>query len=179
MGAAILKIVHPYLVLAKSVTFALSHGPLSFLISSVVSVYCPLNRRPSKTWCSPSRPLWMVRSSHVSKDVALIRSSLGWTNYPYFRPVMFTRLRALSYVYLTYRAMSESDKRVEYKAGFGTKAHSWHRCIVVARMKLDKWLKCDADSDASNRFLLLLWSWFSQLINFDRLYLRRFIYQEH
>ena len=42
-----------------------------------------------------------------------------------------------------------SDKRVEYKAGFGTKPRSWHRCIEVARMKLDKWLKCDAESDAS------------------------------
>ena len=52
-----------------------------------------------------------------------------------------------SYVYLTYRAMS--DKRVEYKAGFGTKPRSWYRCIEVARMKLDKRLKCDADSDAS------------------------------
>ena len=35
---------------------------------------------------------------------------------------VYTRLRAPSYVYLTYRAMS--DKRVEYKAGFGTKARS-------------------------------------------------------
>ena len=43
-----------------------------------------------------------------------------------------------------------SDKRVEYKAGFGTKARSLHRCIKVARMKLDKWLKCDAESDASD-----------------------------
>ena len=59
-----------------------------------------------------------------------------------------------SYVYLTYRAMS--DKRVEYKAGFGTKPRSWHRCIEVARMKLDKRLKCDADSDASTSVLLLL-----------------------
>ena len=44
--------------------------------------------------------------------------SAGMKNYPYFRPVMFT----LVYDYLTYRAMS--DKRVEYKAGFGTKARS-------------------------------------------------------
>ena len=35
---------------------------------------------------------------------------------------VYTRLRGLSYDYLTYRAMS--DKRVEYKAGFGTKARS-------------------------------------------------------
>ena len=43
-----------------------------------------------------------------------------------------------------------SDKRVEYKAGFGTKPRKWHRCIEVARMKLDKRLICDAESDASN-----------------------------
>ena len=43
-----------------------------------------------------------------------------------------------------------SDKPVEYKAGFGTKPRSWHRCIEVARMKLDKRLKYDAKSDASN-----------------------------
>ena len=49
MDAAILEIAHPYLVLDESVTFALPHGPLSFLISSVVSVHCRLNRRPSKT----------------------------------------------------------------------------------------------------------------------------------
>ena len=35
---------------------------------------------------------------------------------------VYTRLRALSYDYLTYRSIS--DKRVEYKAGFGTKARS-------------------------------------------------------
>ena len=43
-----------------------------------------------------------------------------------------------------------SDKRVEYKAGFGTKARSRHRCIKVAGIKLDKRLKCDAESDASD-----------------------------
>ena len=135
------------MVLTESVTFAPPHGPLSFLISSIVSVYCRLNWRPSKTWCSRSRALSMVRSNHMSKDVALIRSSLGWKNYPYFRPLMFTLVCEHSYVYLTYRAMS--DKRVEYKAGFGIKARSWHRCIKVVRMKLDKRLKCDAESDAS------------------------------
>ena len=35
---------------------------------------------------------------------------------------VYTRFRAPSYVNLTYRALS--DKRVEYKAGFGTKARS-------------------------------------------------------
>ena len=49
VGAAILETVHPYLVLDESLTFALPDGPLSFLISSVVSAYCRLNRRPSKT----------------------------------------------------------------------------------------------------------------------------------
>ena len=42
-----------------------------------------------------------------------------------------------------------SDKRVKYKAVFGTKPRSCHRCIEVARIKLDKRLKCDAESDAS------------------------------
>ena len=61
---------------------------------------------------------------------------------------VYTRLRVPSYVYLTYRAMS--SKRVEYKAGFGTNIRSGYRCIKVARMKLDKRLKCDAESDASD-----------------------------
>ena len=149
MGAAILETVLPYLVLDESLTFALRHGPLSFLISSVVSVYSRLNRRPSKIRRSRSRPLSMVRSNHVSKDVMLICFSLGWINYPYFRPLMFTLVcEYYAFIYLTYRAMP--DKRVEYKAGFGTKPWSWHRCIEVVRIKLDKRLKCDAESDASN-----------------------------
>ena len=61
-----------------------------------------------------------------------------------------------------------SAKRVEYKAGFGTKLTSMHR---VARMKLDKRLKCDAESDASNPVhaasLKLFFS--ANIINFDRL----------
>ena len=42
-----------------------------------------------------------------------------------------------------------SDKRVEYKAGFGTNQRSWLQCIEVVRMKPDNQLKCDAESDAS------------------------------
>ena len=47
----------------------------------------------------------------------------GLNKLSVFSPAhVYTRLRAPSYVCLTYRAMS--DKRVEYKAGFGTKARS-------------------------------------------------------
>ena len=83
-------------------------------------------------------------SCPVGTEYTIIRSSLDLINYPYFRPLMFTLVCEYS-VLLTYL----SDKRVEYKAGFGTKPRSWHGCIEVARMKLDKRLKCDADSDAS------------------------------
>ena len=110
-------------------------------------VYCRLNRRPSKTRCSRSRALSMVGSNHVSKGRRAHSLFAGLKKLSVFSPGhVYTRLRALSFVYLIYRAMS--DKRVEYKAGFGTKARSWHRCIKVARTKLDKRLKCDAESDA-------------------------------
>ena len=129
MGAAILETVHPYLVSDESLTFALPHGPLSFLISSVVSVYSRLNRKPSKT-CR-SRPLSMVRSNHVSKHIVLIRSSLARINYPYFRPLMFTLVCEYSVLRLPNISLYIRHT-MEYKAGFGTKPRSRHRCIEVA-----------------------------------------------
>ena len=147
MGAAILETVHPYFGIGWKPHFRTPSWTAQF--SNIFGSFRVFSAESSKTRRSRLRPLSMVRSNHVSKDVMLIPSSLGWINYPYFRPLMFTLVCEYSaFVYLTYRAMP--DKRVEYNAGFGTKPRSWHRCIEVARIKLDKRLKCDAESDASN-----------------------------